>query len=253
MNLILIEQHEITGRSASLTGRRAGHIHKVLRSQRGDTVRIGLVDGPTGTGLIRELDRDRVLIDINLSSLPPPKTATGLILALPRPIMLKRVLSQAASMGVDRIFLINAGRVEKSFFHASIMAEENLRQRLVLGLEQAVDTMVPEISVHNRFRPFVEDILPTLRGEYPVRIIAHPEVDQDLSQVKLPARTARVMVAIGPEGGWNDFEIDLFQHQGFQPFTLGARILRVDTAVPAILSQLDLLRSQAVGQAMEIS
>lgn len=244
MNLILLEQQEINGQSVSLSGRRAKHIRKVLRSKPGDIVRIGIIDGPTGTGLIKEVDHEQVLVEISAATTPPPKSPTGLILALPRPIMLKRVLSQAASMGVERIFLINARRVEKSFFNASIMTEVNLRQRLVLGLEQAMDTVVPEISVHNRFRPFVEDLLPTLSHDYPVKIIAHPDDDREISGVSLPSRATGVLVAIGPEGGWSDFEIDLFRNQDFQAFTLGPRILRVDTAVPAILSQLDLLRAQ---------
>ncbi|MEN8142481.1 MAG: 16S rRNA (uracil(1498)-N(3))-methyltransferase [Thermodesulfobacteriota bacterium] len=247
MNLILFEQQEINGQSVSLFGRRAKHIRKVLRSKPGDIVRIGIIDGPTGTGLIKEVDRDQVLIEISAATTPPPKSPTGLILALPRPIMLKRVLSQAASMGVERIFLINAGRVEKSFFSASIMTEVNLRQRLVLGLEQAMDTVVPEISIHNRFRPFVEDLLPAMSHDYPVKIIAHPDDGRDINEVILPNQSTGVLVAIGPEGGWSDFEIDLFRDQDFQAFTLGPRILRVDTAVPAILAQLGLLRSQASG------
>ena len=133
MNLILIEQQEINNQSVSLSGRRTKHIWKVLRSQCGDTIRIGIINGPTGTGLIKEIDRDRVLIDINAATPPPPKSPTGLILALPRPIMLKRVLAQAASIGVERIFLINAGRVEKSYFNASIMTEENLKNIIESG------------------------------------------------------------------------------------------------------------------------
>ena len=148
-------------------------------------------------------------------------------------------------MGVEQIFLINAGRVEKSFFSASIMTAENLRQRLIMGLEQAMDTIIPKISIHKRFKPFVEDILPTFHNGYPVKLIAHPSGEQDLGGMTLPSRSSGTLVAIGPDGGWSDFEIGLFKQQSFQTFTLGARILRVDTAVPAILSQLDLLRSQA--------
>lgn len=247
MNLILIDQHEINEQSVPLSGRRAKHIRKVLRSQCGDTVRIGIINGPTGSGLIREIEHDRVLIDITAATPPPPKSSTGLILALPRPIMLKRVLAQAASMGVAQIFLINAGRVEKSFFKASIMTEENLRQRLVLGLEQAMDTVLPEISVHTRFRPFVEDLLPIISRDCRTKMIAHPGNSNKINQTTLPNPSAPALIAIGPEGGWSDFEVDLFQNQGFKNFTLGPRILRVDTAVPAILAQVDLLRAQAAG------
>lgn len=248
MNLILIDQHEINEQSVSLSGRRAKHVRKVLRSQCGDTVRIGIINGPTGSGLIREIEHDRILLDITAATPPPPKSPTGLILALPRPIMLKRVLAQAASMGVAKIFLINAGRVEKSFFKASIMTEENLRQRLILGLEQAMDTVLPEISVHTRFRPFVEDLLPVISRDCQARMIAHPGNSKNMNQTILSTPAAPALIAIGPEGGWSNFEVELFKGQGFQNFTLGSRILRVDTAVPAILAQLDLLRGQANDQ-----
>jgi RsmE family RNA methyltransferase len=243
MNLILIEPYEIDHDSAVISGRRAEHIRKTLKSRKGDTVRIGIVNGRIGTGLISRIKPGQVTLEIKADTLPPPKSPTGLILALPRPIMLKRVLAQAASLGVEKIFLINANRVEKSFFKASLLVEEKLREYLLLGLEQGVDTILPEISIHKRFRPFVEDLLPEISRGYPIRLIAHPEGGIDLSPPLLPGPLSPALIAIGPEGGWVDFEVDRFVEGGFDCFSLGPRILRVDTAVPAILSQLELLRN----------
>jgi RsmE family RNA methyltransferase len=247
MNLLLLDRQQISENSAILTGRQARHIIKTLRSKPGDRIRVGIIGGLLGSGLIRELALGRVEIEIDVTNQPPPKIPTGLILALPRPIMLKRVLAQAASLGVERIFLINANRVEKSFFNASQMAEEKLREALLLGLEQAMDTVLPEISVHQRFRPFVEDLLPEIAVSCPVRLVAHPDGEMNLAQTTYTKPTDQTLVAIGPEGGWIDFEIDLLRQQGFRTFSLGPRILRVDTAVPAILAQLNLLRCQATG------
>ena len=242
MNLILIDAAEVdTDRTVILDGRRAEHIRKVLRGAAGDTLRIGLLNGPLGQGTIRSIDGRRVVLEVAATTPPPQKRPVALILALPRPIMLKRVLAQATSLGVGRIFLINANRVEKSFFGATLLEEARLTEPLLLGLEQAVDTRLPELSVHHRFRPFVEDVLPAMAAEYPVRLVAHPDTDLDLSQAVRRPLTSRVLLAIGPEGGWVDFEIDKFREQGFTPFTLGPRILRVDTAVPALLAQIDLL------------
>ena len=247
MNLLLLDRQQISENSATLTGRQARHIIKTLRSKPGDRIRVGIIGGLLGSGLIRELAPGRVEIEIDVSNQPPPKIPTGLILALPRPIMLKRVLAQAASLGVERIFLINANRVEKSFFNASQMAEEKLREAMLLGLEQAMDTVLPEISVHQRFRPFVEDHLPEIAVSCPVRLVAHPDGEMNLEQTTFTNQTNRALVAIGPEGGWIDFEINLLRQQGFRTFSLGPRILRVDTAVPAILAQLNLLRCQSTG------
>ncbi len=242
MNLIIIEQHELNGDNVTLSDNRCTHIRKVLRCQQGDTVKIGLLNGLIGKGEIIHLSKERVSLKVNLHRQPLPKPKTDLILALPRPIMLKRVLSQAAQMGVGKIHLINANRVEKSFFSASILQEKSLNNFLKLGLEQAADTRLPELTIHRRFRPFIEDFLPeNMTPKTTLGLVAHPTAAKTLVEAVKHPQDKQVMLAIGPEGGWVDFEIEKFQEQGFHPFTLGPRILRVDTAVPALLSQLQLL------------
>lgn len=246
MNLILFHPRELTDNHVTLTGRRAEHIRKILRSTVGDSVRVGVLGGMLGTGCIREIDGHSIVLQVNLSTQPQACPPTDLILAVPRPIMLKRVLAQAASLGVDRIFLINANRVEKSFFNSTLIQNSDFSEPLLLGLEQAIDTKLPEISVHNRFRPFVEDLLPDLLTDCPIRLLAHPQGNQNIAQGASGISSQRAVLAIGPEGGWVDFELQRFKEQGFVPFTLGTRILRVDTAVPALLAQLGLLRQLSV-------
>lgn len=242
MNLILIEPEEFSGNDVVLHDRRADHIRKVLRSKVGDTVRIGLIDGPLGKGRIVEITKRSVCLTANFDEDVPNRSPLDIVLALPRPIMLKRVLAQAASLGAGRISIINANRVEKSYFHSSVVQEEMFREFLLLGLEQAIDTRVPEIKIYPRFRPFIEDILPAIAADTPVRLVAHPEAEKNLPEAISHPLKDRAILAIGPEGGWTDFEIDKFLEQGFTPFSLGPRILRVDTAVPALMSQLAILR-----------
>jgi len=146
-------------------------------------------------------------------------------------------------MGVRRIFLTNARRVEKSYFKASALSDEAIREALRSGLEQAVDTVVPEVSIHHRFRPFAEDVLPAYAANTSHRLLAHPGASSPLWEVYPPqAQKEPVILAIGPEGGWVDFEVELLVGNGFLPFTIGSRILRVDTVVPALLAQVQLLR-----------
>ncbi|MDG4476499.1 16S rRNA (uracil(1498)-N(3))-methyltransferase [Thiovibrio frasassiensis] len=242
MNLILLDPKELTDHHVTLSDRRAEHIRKILRASVGDTLRVGVLGGLLGTGCIREMTGKNVVLAVHLTSEPPPCPPTDLILAVPRPIMLKRVLAQAVSMGVTRIFLINANRVEKSFFSSTLIQNNDFREPLCLGLEQAMDTRMPEISVHPRFRPFVEDFLPEQLSDCLTRLLAHPDGDRTLAQAAGGLREQRALLAIGPEGGWVDFEVEHLKKQGFIPFSLGARILRVDTAVPALLGQLSLLR-----------
>lgn len=242
MNIILIEQNEITGNSVSLHDRRAAHIIKILKPNLGDSLRVGIIDGPKATATLTRVVDKSVVLALEINDSRPIRPETDLIMALPRPIMLKRVLTQATTLGIGRIFLINAKRVEKSFFNASLLQEENYRQYLLNGLEQAIDTIIPKIHITNKFKPFMEDYLPAKLADYHLRLLAHPNTSENLWQQAPPPVQGRALLAIGPEGGWIDYEIDKFKDLGFAPFTLGPRILRVDTAVPAILAQLDLLR-----------
>ncbi|MEW6594922.1 MAG: 16S rRNA (uracil(1498)-N(3))-methyltransferase [Thermodesulfobacteriota bacterium] len=245
MNLILLFPEEVSGDHVTLTDQRAEHIRTVLRSTEGDQLRVGVLNGPIGTATVESVARSNVSLRLDLHGPVPPIPPTALILALPRPIMLKRVLAQATALGVARIFLINANRVEKSFFQASLLQDKAYESALIQGLEQAVDTRLPEVTIHQRFRPFVEDILPAYLADYPVRLIAHPNAAAPLPEVAPVPLAEQTILAIGPEGGWVDFELDRFTACGFQGFTLGPRILRVDSAVPALLAQLELLRRMA--------
>ncbi len=243
MNVILIESREIgPDHTVVLADHRARHIRKILRAAPGDTVRVGVTGGQLGQATLLGVERNWVTMTVALTAPPPAKLPVDLILALPRPIMLRRILGQAASLGVERIFLINASRVEKSFFAASALAGDKLDEALRLGLEQAVDTRPPELSVHHRFRPFVEDLLPEIAAAAPIRLVAHPDTPITLPEAVPRPFTDRLLLAIGPEGGWVEFEIDQFRAQGLLPFTMGPRILRMDTAVPALIAQIDLLR-----------
>ncbi len=176
-----------------------------------------------------------------LTEPPPPRAGVDLLLAIPRPKALKRVLPAVAQLGVDRVVLVNAARVEKSYFDSKVLAPAFVEELLLQGLEQARDTRRPEVLVRERFRPFVEDELEDLFGTGALRLLPHPPARQPLHHVGVQ-RAPRVVLAVGPDGGWVPFEAELLEAQGFRPFSLGPRVLRVETAVPVLLGQLALLR-----------
>jgi 16S rRNA (uracil1498-N3)-methyltransferase len=243
MNLLLFEQNELNGPCLELNGkdRRAKHIVDILGLQVDDTIRVGMVNGKIGSGRILCVEKDVVKMDVTLSTMPIEHRDMTLILALPRPIMLQRILKQATVMGVRRFHFIRSARVQKSYFQSTSLQEEAVRNVLLQGLEQAMDTRMPEVIIHQRFRPFVEDVVPEMKQES--RLLAHPDTsstlpdlyDQDMVDNKF-------VLAIGPEGGWNDFEVQSFRDQGFACFSFGSRILHVDTAVLVLLSQLMVLQ-----------
>jgi 16S rRNA (uracil1498-N3)-methyltransferase len=234
MNLILLFNEDFVGDNrVRLTGRRLRHVLEVHRAEVGRELCVGLVGGMIGGGQVLRLDNEGLEMEVLLERWPPPKLPVTLLLALPRPIVFKRVLLAATSMGVARIVLMNSARVEKSFWKSSVLADEKLQEPLVLGLEQARDTILPEVLLRPRFRPFVEDELPILCAGTTC-LVAHP-----VAAVPCPFDLSRpATLAIGPEGGFIPYEIDKLAACGFTPITLGERILRVETAVPALLSRL---------------
>jgi 16S rRNA (uracil1498-N3)-methyltransferase len=168
-----------------------------------------------------------------LTDAPPPRAGVDLLLAVPRPKALRKLLPAAAALGVGRIVLVNAARVEKSYFDSKVLVPDAVRELLILGLEQARDTRLPEVLVRERFRPFVEDELDSL-WPAEARLVAHPAASASLPRRAGPA----AVVAVGPEGGWVAFELELLRARGFAAFTLGPRTLRVEVAVPYLLGAL---------------
>ncbi len=243
MNIILAEVGEIVDNRLTLVDHRAKHIVKVLQSEVGDRVRVGLINGAMGCGIISAMKKKFpfiVKLDVALHDPPRPQPTLDLILALPRPIMLKRILSQVTALGVGTIHLINANRVEKSFWEAGILQPEEYRSHLLHGLEQAVDTRLPEIRLHPQFKPFIEDLFPSLAVDYHHLLLAHPTGGLLLGDV-IDRKNGRIVVAVGPEGGWVEFEVKKFQQQGFSCCTIGERILKVDTAVIALHARISAL------------
>ena len=129
--------------------------------------------------------------------------------------------------------LLNSYRVEKSFWQTPFLSPAAIREELILGLEQARDTVLPEMIIEKRFKPFVEDRLPALVADT-LGLVGHPgEYPACPRAVQQP-----VTLAIGPEGGWIPYEIEQLHAAGLQPVQMGERILRVETAVPALLARL---------------
>ncbi|MGD9950102.1 MAG: 16S rRNA (uracil(1498)-N(3))-methyltransferase [Desulfobulbus sp.] len=239
MNLLLIEPDELIEREVTLTGRRAEHLVKVLKVVPGETVRVGMVQGEMGIGRVLAVESGKIRLAVELTLNPVSDLHLELILALPRPIMLQRILKQATVLGVRRFHLIRSRRVEKSFFHSPVLAPEKIRGLLLEGMEQAMDTWLPEVHIHHQFKPFIKDVLPTLNGQ---GLIADPGGSGSLSGIPVSGEQGqRLLLAVGPEGGWSDHELACFADQGFYGFTMGNRILHVDTAVVSLLAQLQLL------------
>lgn len=234
MNLILLFKDDFVDENkVRLEGRRFRHILDVHRPAVRDELRVGLAGGLIGTGCITSLNDTSLEMDVSLIHPPPSPLPLTLILALPRPKVLRRVLLSVTAMGVKRIILLNSFRVEKSFWQSPVLHQESLHRQMVLGLEQACDTILPEVSLKPFFKPFTEDEMPALiKNTLP--LIAHPTAQEPCPR----AAQSPVTLAIGPEGGFIPYEVDKLKSCGFHAVHLGERILNIEAAVPALISRL---------------
>ena len=234
MNIVLLEQQDFEIPTiAVLRGRRLKHILEVHRIKEGEELRVGLIGGKIGQATVTELNNGEIRLAVHLDRNPPPQLPLTILMGLPRPKMLKRIFQTCATMGVRELILINSYRVEKSYWQTPFLQPERIREHLLLGLEQGVDTQLPIVRLEKRFKPFVEDDLPALCKDKRL-LVAHP---YQAAPCPVPCNEETIL-AIGPEGGFIPYEIEKLAEQGFSAIELGPRILRVETALPVLLAKL---------------
>lgn len=243
MNRILFETDEIVDGIATFGGERAEHVMNVLHGEVGQILKTGEIGGFIGTGVITGITRPPSSVsspEITVACSHDKRSLrpwVDLILAPPRPRVMKRLLPQLATMGVGRIFLVGAKKVEKDFWGATLLKPENYRPLLIDGLMQAGTSILPTLETRRNFRKFVKEELDTLWPEAK-RIVAHPYDGNRTIEQPERSNNRAILLAVGPEGGWTDEEVTLLGEHGFARYSLGSRILRTDTATIALLAQL---------------
>ena len=237
MNLLLVEPGELRDGLVTLADRRADHLRTVLGVIPGARVRAGIVGGPLGSADIISDDGKAITLRLALTDPPSTPLAIEVVLAVPRPKVLTRTIEIAASFGVARIALTNAWRVDKSYLSSPRLSPDALATAARLGAEQGATTHVPEIAVHRRLMELLDTRWP-VGSPAGLRLVAHPGAPpiESVVQSREP-----ITLAIGPEGGWIEREVETFIARGFSPVSLGPAILRVESALAAALGQLVLL------------
>ncbi len=245
MNFLLLEPDEVGADGAVvLRGRRAEHVRTVLRAQPGQVLRVGVVDGGTGRGIVGAITADDVQLQCELPfAAPAERDGDVLLLAVPRPKVLLRMLAHATALGFDRIVLFRSWRVEKSHLASTAMRAEVQRAQLLAGLEQSGRTRLPAVRFFPLFKPFVEDQLAALLLPA-ARYVAHPTAAIATHELTFPGRSPFAL-ALGPDGGFLAYEVDQLAARGLLPISCGPRPLRTETALAVLAGQLALLRERA--------
>lgn len=234
MNVILLEPHDyISNGRVHLSDERAQHIRDILGAEKNKNLKVGNLNGLLGSGEISYIDDNAVELNVKLDRAPPPKLPLTIILALPRPKMLRRILRTVAELGVRELILVNSAKVEKSYWQTPALNAETIRGYFIDGLQQSGDTVLPTIQFEKLFKPFVEDRLPALLKNSH-GIVAHPGTDHACPI----SFNKECVLAIGPEGGFTPYEVDKLVAAGMHSVHLGTRILRVENALTTLVARL---------------
>lgn len=235
MNLILLTEHDLINPTHALIcdERRLSHIRAVHNAEVGDKLKVGLLSHFVGIGTVLRISDTQLDLQLDLTQMPPPPLPLKLVLGLPRPKMLRRIFQTVATLGVKELHLVNSYRVEKSYWQTPFLEPDAIHEQLVLGLEQGCDTQLPKVLLHKRFKPFVEDELPSIITGT-TALVAHPYTERECPH----AIDYALSLAVGPEGGFITYEIDLLKKAGFDAVHLGQRIMRVETAIPYLIGRL---------------
>lgn len=228
MNLILFEDDNIP-KKISIKDERAKHILKILKLREGDKFNCGLVNGPSGKGSITSIDPDWIRFSWKKTSDPRPLYPLTLLIGYTRPISSKRILREAASLGVERIVFVGTDTGEKSYRDSNLWKGE-YRRYLIAGAEQAASTGVPKIEFYRNLDKFLKRELDQNTGILRI-VLDNIEPDVKLSEYN-PGKS-NCLLSIGSERGWSERERKLFNKYDFVFAGLGKRVLRTETASTA--------------------
>lgn len=233
MNIVLLDPRQTESEIWSISSKRQlEHLKQHVDVQVGDSLKVGIREGKRYLTEVVEVTEQAIKLKPVKEEVVPGKLAVTLIVAMPRPKVLRRLIMDSVTLGVEKIILLHSYRVDKSYWQTPFL--QQLDQYVTLGLEQAGDTIAPKIEIYKRFKPFVEDVLPSLVTADCPAYVAHPYAD-----MKMPfAIDHPCTIVIGPEGGFIPYEVDLLIKNGCQAVSLGNRILRTETAISYVLGRL---------------
>lgn len=237
MNLILLQPEEVQDCRAVLNDERAKHIRKVLKAEPGKELRIGILNGPLGIGTVESVSAHEVALSCVFEDEPRPRPSVDLLLAMPRPKVLKRMWAQLAALGVGKILLLRAEKVERYYFDSHVIDPDFYNKLLMEGLQQARCTHLPKVQIEPLFKPYIEDRFGSEFSNH-WKLLADPSGERRIRDFQ-SLENRRVLLAIGPEGGWTPYEVEMLKTRGFELIRMGDRILRTDTATIGLISVLN--------------
>ena len=245
MNICLFAKDEIDSASLgslSLKDERAKHILKILHKGVGDDFAAGIIGGMAGKAVIKDISENAISFDFTAQSDGKELYPLDLIIGFPRPIQLKRLFRDVASLGVRSVHLTGTELGEKSYLQSNVIKDGSAYNMLLDGSVQAASTHVPELFVHNSLKECLDSmsdecIKIALDNINPKTSLLKFLSDQTFEKHAVPFEKQpvsftkhAVRAAIGSERGWSERERRMLEEAGYVRLGMGKRILRTETA-----------------------
>lgn len=231
--LLLDKEDFISEENVCIRGRRFIRLKDFIHAAPGKMIKAGLRNESCGSAEVLTAESDCITLRYQPENLPPPAPPLTLVIALQRPQTFSKVIHSAVTLGIKQIHFIHTFKVEKSYWQSSRLQTESLREEIDLALEQAADPVEPQLFFHKRFKIFADDELEQIAGSDSIRLFGDPS-----GSAPVPLHGTPITLALGPEGGFTEYEISTLKEHHFAPVSLGPRILRTEFALAALLGKL---------------
>ena len=240
MNFLLFYKHELSCNNTKgvITGSRLSFLKERYTIKEGQEISVGLIDGKLGKAKVIKMTNNEILFDVNLDKESPQKLDLTLIISICRPQTNKKILHIATSLGVKKIIFLRCDNIPKSYIQSTSLSEKNIKNECLLAMSQVGDTFFPEIKIYKSiFDCFNEEGENLINNN--LNVIADTNCNYELNRDNFSNISNIKCIAIGPESGFSDKEIEYFHQKSFKSIGLGERILRVEVALGYIIGKIN--------------
>ncbi len=240
MYQFFVEPSQIQDKRIVITGNDVNHIKNVLRMKIGEEIAVSNgVDGKEYRCGIEELGEDQIVCTLRFIKEDGVELASQIYLfqGLPKADKMELIIQKAVELGVHEVIPMATKRCVVKLDEKKAASKVNRWQGIAeAAAKQSKRGVIPRVHAVMSMKEAV-----AYAGEMEVKLIPY-ELAEDMAHTKQLIEQVkpgqRVAIFIGPEGGFEEAEVQMALEAGIEPITLGRRILRTETAGFTVLSWL---------------
>lgn len=214
--------------TVELAGSEAHHMQRVMRLKVGEQVILFDGNGIEATAEITTLSKRVVGLRILQKRTTPPLSQSPIILAtaVPKGDRFRSLVEKVTELGVTRLIPL---LTERSVVAPGSGKLDKVKQTMIAACKQSGRNTLMEIDEPIDWKEFLDQ-----QSQAGSLFVAHPSGESPEKVIVDQTKDQPVILVIGPEGGFSDAEIEQATEAGAKLISLGANILRVETAAVAL-------------------